>query len=83
MDGLKFVDLVANALDGRVDLIGAARDGLEVLVEDSIEVLDCHTDLLNVLADQDDVLGFSLDVLDLAELPTVDGALRLDLHLGL
>jgi hypothetical protein len=29
------------------------------------------------------VLGFSLDVLDLAELPTVDGALRLDLHLGL
>jgi hypothetical protein len=29
------------------------------------------------------VLGFSLDVLDLAKLPTVDGALRLDLHLSL
>lgn len=75
--------MVTNTLDGRVNLIGAARDGLEILVEDSIEVLDCHTDLLDVLADQDDVLGFSLDVLDLAELPTVDGALRLDLHLGL
>ena len=75
--------MVANAFDSRVDLIGAARDGFEVLVEDSIEVLDCHTDLLDVLADQNDVLGFSLDVLDLAKLPTVDGALRLDLHLSL
>jgi small-conductance mechanosensitive channel len=29
------------------------------------------------------VLGFGQDVLDLAELPTVDGALSLDLHFGL
>jgi hypothetical protein len=83
LDRLQLVNLLVHTLKLFIDILSFARDFLQVLVQDGLEVFDSHAHFTDVLADQDDVLWLGKNLLGLWELPPGDGAFIFDVHPGL
>jgi len=58
-------------------------DSLQVFAEDGEEFLDNNAAVFQILKDFLHVLGADEDIADAAEVPTLDGLLRFNGHLGL
>lgn len=80
LDLLNFVNIVLDTVGKFVDLVAAARDGLEIFVENGLEVLDCLTYLPDVLTDLLDVLRLLENFLGLGELPAQDCGFAFDVQ---
>jgi len=82
-EGLELADLLLNAVREVVDILGATSDGFKVVTQNGEELLLHLACSLEVLEDHLHVLGLVEDILDAGEVPTADGHLSLDVHLGL